>query len=162
MGRRLLPVRMLPQPTGQYPSLPSRSLQYQSPLLTLNSRWYFDVASTSSTDETITVAFFVRGPDGVLGANMTSLGTTIVQVSGTMKNGSAYSFQTNASADATAVINVSDNSIYGDWQETGYQFAGTEGGTKWVVSMHDPEHDMFGTITFESVSNDSIFSMVRN
>ena len=114
-------------------------------------RWYFDVASTA-TDETITVAFFNRGPDGVLG-NGTSLSTVIVQLSGTMKNGTAYSIQAPASSNASAVLSVSDSSVYGDWQSTGYQFSGTEGGTKWVVSINDEAHDVFGSLTFESVSH---------
>ena len=123
------------------------------PADTLNCRWYFDVASTT-TDETITLAFFNRGPDGVLG-NVPSLSTVIVQLSGTFKNGTAYSIQAPALPDASAVLSVSENSVYGDWQSTGYQFAGTEGGTKWVVSIHDEAHDVFGSLTFESVSRPS-------
>jgi hypothetical protein len=75
-----------------------------------------------------------------------------VQVTGTLRNGSTYNIQSDASPDAIAVINTSDDTIYGDWQTTGYRFSGTEGGTKYIVSISDPEHDIFGSITFESVS----------
>jgi hypothetical protein len=124
----------------------------------LPCRWYFDVASTT-TDETITVALFNRGPDGVLG-NGTSLSTVMVQLSGTMRNGTAYSIQVPAALNASAVLSVSDSSVYGDWQSTGYQFAGTEGGTKWIVSIHDEAHDVFGSLTFESVSNRNYTNML--
>ncbi|XP_014551657.1 hypothetical protein COCVIDRAFT_112274 [Bipolaris victoriae FI3] len=113
--------------------------------------WYFDVASTSSANETITVVFFERGPTGFLG-NVTTENTLSVQVTGTMKNGTVYNIQSDASANASAVINTSNNSIYGDWETTGFRFAGTEGGTKYTISINDAKHEIFGSITFESTA----------
>lgn len=113
-------------------------------------RWYFDVASTSSVNETVTVVFFERGPTGFLG-DITPDNTLSVQISGTLKNGTPYNIEADASPDASAVINTSDNAIHGDWQTTGFRFFGTEGGKKYIVSINSPEHDIFGTIVFRSV-----------
>ncbi|ORY18248.1 hypothetical protein BCR34DRAFT_596470 [Clohesyomyces aquaticus] len=113
--------------------------------------WYFDVASTSSTNETITIVFFERGPTGFLG-NVSAASPLSVQVTGTLKNGSTYGVQAQVSPNASAVINTSDDSIYGDWQMTGFGFSGTQGGTKYVVSINNAEHDIFGSITFESTA----------
>ena len=142
----------LPHLTGQLKPLlrPSTRILARSLVDAWTSRWYFDVASTSSANETITVVFFERGPTGFLG-NVTTENTLSVQVTGTMKNGTVYNIQSDASANASAVINTSDNSIYGDWETTGFRFAGTEGGTKYTISINDAEHEIFGSIIFESV-----------
>ncbi|KAH8892782.1 hypothetical protein GQ53DRAFT_745831 [Thozetella sp. PMI_491] len=113
--------------------------------------WYFDVVSTSSANESVTVVFYESSSTAFLSLYPPLLAASIT---GTLADGSSYDIGVvpeNGVLDS-AIIEADGDSISGIWQGTGFSFRGSEGLTKYVIEIDNPLYEVSGTVTFEAIA----------
>ncbi|KAM5341792.1 hypothetical protein ACJ41O_014823 [Fusarium nematophilum] len=113
--------------------------------------WYFDVASTSSSNESIVVIFYESTPEAFFGArNISFLSVSIV---GTHKNGSAFIFNPTLAETASVTVDVGLNDVSATWGDTGVGFEGPgiQGSrAKYLVTIDNKELGLQGSITYKA------------
>lgn len=113
--------------------------------------WYFDVVSTSSRNESVTVIFFLS-PESALSSGPPLL---YVSLSGTWANGSSYSvviLPWNGPA-SSAIIKSSPDKVSGVWKGTDFSFHGSHGLKKFIIEGDNHLHKTNARITFDAVLN---------
>ena len=112
-------------------------------------RWYFDVVSTTSKNESIDIVFYNAGPNGFPGGYQD--GPLSVGVSGSFANGSIFDYQVSAN---TTVITEDSKGMIGDWKGTGALFRGSnlrKRHVSYVIKLDSPELGVVGSVTLHSV-----------
>lgn len=110
--------------------------------------WYFDAVS-ASTNASVSIIFFNSGPQGFAlqytGSPVSAL------VSGNFANGTSFSM--GPIPASSAMVQYNDNSISGQWADTGFSFAGNGlgPGGMYVVQINSPEIGVQGTFSLRSV-----------
>jgi hypothetical protein len=127
-----------------------------SSLSTNLARWYFDVVSTSSLNESVNIVFYNAGPLGFAGVNFTPLS---VEVSGSFANGTLFEYTVPATIGA--VITEDGHGLTGDWQGANASFHGSNLLNRNIVyriDINSPELDIYGKVVLHSASPSSCFS----
>ncbi|KAH7146144.1 hypothetical protein EDB81DRAFT_934016 [Dactylonectria macrodidyma] len=113
--------------------------------------WYFDVASTSSSNESIIVTFYQSTPEAFFGArNDSFLSASVV---GTYKNGSVFVFYPHLSETASVTVDVGLNDVAATWGDTGIGFEGSGilgRRAKYLIAIDNPELGLQGSITYQA------------
>jgi hypothetical protein len=131
------------------------------PQLTRN-RWYFDVISTSSRNESASIVFFNAGLEGFSRGDETDDRPFSVVISGTFANGTHFNFREYA--DHGVEITDSSHGLKGEWKGTGVTFQGTDLHRRDVihtVTIDSPETGVKGMIKMLSVCSRYSVSMLR-
>jgi hypothetical protein len=117
-------------------------------------RWYFDVVSTSSQNESVDIVFYNTGPIGFPGGY--DGGPLSVGVSGSFTNGTLFDYQVPATVKA--VLTEDRHGLTGDWQGTGAFFRGSnllDTYIAHVIEINSSELGVFGNLTLHSVGQAS-------
>jgi len=128
-------------------------------LIPLKKRWYFDVVSTSSKNEYVTIVFYNVGPVGFPGGFLD--GPLAVEVSGSFSNGTLFDYMVPATVKAA--ITEDDRGLLGDWQGAGARFQGSSlsrPGVVYSIDFNSPELGVFGKVTLKSVSLERLFTRI--
>ncbi|KAH8891132.1 hypothetical protein GQ53DRAFT_865874 [Thozetella sp. PMI_491] len=113
--------------------------------------WYFDVVSSSSSNESISVLFYNTGPNAFAGGDPNS--PLSVQVSGSFPNGTTFNYAMPVTVQA--VIEQSELGVSGDWQGTGLSFSGSNpqtAGGLFKIEFESPKLGLFGSINMKSAN----------
>ncbi|GJD04765.1 Hydroxyneurosporene synthase [Colletotrichum higginsianum IMI 349063] len=111
--------------------------------------WYFDVVSTTSKNESLTIVFYNSGPSSLGNPG----GPLSIQVTGVFANGTA--FGTIADATCGATMKNDEDGISSVWNGAGASFTGTsldQRGVEYTVAIDNPTIGINGTLTLKSVS----------
>jgi hypothetical protein len=116
-------------------------------------RWYFDVVSTSSQNESIDIVFYYTGAEGFPGGDASN--PLSVEVSGTFANGTIFDYSVPATLGAT--ITEDDDGLKAEWKgaETKAVFEGTsllQSDVYYKIDISSKEIGVSGTVKFKSVS----------
>jgi hypothetical protein len=115
------------------------------------ARWYFDVVSTHSKNESINVVFYNAGSVGFPGGY--DDGPLSVGLSGTFENGTLFAY--NLPVTHKVVIIENEEGLTGDWQGTGAWFAGSSLSRPRIVYevvVDSPDIGVCGKIKLRSVA----------
>jgi hypothetical protein len=118
--------------------------------------WYFDVVSTTSANESVTVIFFETTPDGFPYVDDNTYISAYIFASfedGTLFSAPAVAAPADHGKGAIVETDGSgyDGSVKGDWIGTGLSFK-SSCLKKYTISLNNQEIGAHGTIQFDSVS----------
>jgi hypothetical protein len=110
------------------------------------SRWWWDVVSTSSVNESIIISPIFNGPSFVSPPGYSlPIGT---QVIGTFANGTKFAYELSADSSANVTIVTSGSSSFGDFGN-GVSWESNRLGS--VIHLEIPSYGISGTVTVNSV-----------
>ncbi|KAJ6114510.1 hypothetical protein N7486_000288 [Penicillium sp. IBT 16267x] len=111
--------------------------------------YYFDVASTSSANESVTVVFYETTADGFIFGPTESL--LLASISGTFVNGTPYVVDVPVSTDFFAIITANLNSVSGVWGDSGFSFNNALL-SEYTVKIDNAAAGLEGTIVYQSIA----------
>jgi hypothetical protein len=113
-------------------------------------RWYFDVVSTTSANESIVVVFFEATSAAFPVQNDTALQAMLWM---SHENGTWLSMPIVPAKgeEGAAIITETATDIAGVWKTTGFEFASAEEMKRYVVTIDNPTLGIKGTIEMERV-----------